>query len=177
LDGYVNVDWQTSVSPDVQVDLNLLPLPFDSNSVDEIRAHHIIEHLNRPFEIMKEFHRILKPNALISIKVPHFSRGFTHAEHCHGFDVTFPYYFSPTFTKSGYVGVEFRLEKLCLRWLSFFELLEIVKIHPMVIFLLKILNGIFTPLANISPSFCSRIWCFWVGGFDEIEFEFRCIKP
>jgi len=30
--------------------------------------------------------------------------------------------------------------------------------------------------ANLSPALCSRIWCYWVGGFDQITFEFKCIK-
>jgi hypothetical protein len=30
--------------------------------------------------------------------------------------------------------------------------------------------------ANRFPFFTSRIACFWVGGFEEIEFEFRAVK-
>jgi hypothetical protein len=29
--------------------------------------------------------------------------------------------------------------------------------------------------ANASPLVCSRLWCYWVGGFEEIEFRMR--KP
>ena len=29
--------------------------------------------------------------------------------------------------------------------------------------------------ANLSPMFCSRVWCYIVGGFEEIEFDFRNI--
>ena len=45
---------------------------------------------------MREIHRITKPGGTVRIWVPHFSRGFTHAEHKSGFDVTFPYYFRAT---------------------------------------------------------------------------------
>ena len=31
-------------------------------------------------------------------------------------------------------------------------------------------------LANLSPSLCSRLWCYWVGGFEEIEFRFTALK-
>jgi hypothetical protein len=30
--------------------------------------------------------------------------------------------------------------------------------------------------ANLSPFMCSRIWCFWVGGFEQIEFKFTVKK-
>jgi hypothetical protein len=30
--------------------------------------------------------------------------------------------------------------------------------------------------ANLSPFLCSRLWCFWVGGFEEIEFQFKVNK-
>lgn len=175
-EGYVNVDWQSSVQPDVVHDLNSLPYPFADGSFDEIFASHILEHLDRPFAVMKEFHRLLAPGGKLIIKVPHFSRGFTHSEHAHGFDVGFPFYFNPTFTKSGYVGVSFRLESMKLRWMAFFHLLRSMGYSPAIIALLKIPNAVITWLANLSPAFCSRIWCFWVGGFEEIEYRFTRMK-
>ena len=121
-EGYVNVDWSPLTAADVVHDLNVLPYPFADNSFDLIEAYHVLEHLEKPFLIMKECHRILKPGGKLHIKVPHFSRGFTHAEHEHGFDITFPLYFNPTFTKSGYYGVPFTLVSLKLSWMAFFHL-------------------------------------------------------
>lgn len=175
-EGYTNVDWQVSVHPDVQHDLNKIPYPFDDGSFDLIEAYHILEHLDRPFVVMKELHRILKPGALLKIKVPHFSRGFTHAEHAHGFDVTFPLYFNQTFTKSGYTGTHFKLTRMRLDWLAFFHLLPHMGYGPGAIRILKGFNRIVSSFANLSPTFCSRIWCYWVGGFDQITFEFECVK-
>lgn len=174
--GYVNIDWQASVDPDVVHDLNSLPYPFIDNSFDLVEANHVLEHLDKPFNIMREFHRILKPGGNLIIKVPHFSRGFTHAEHCHGFDVTFPFYFNKDYTKSGFIGAEFQLTYMRLRWMAFFNLLKNMGYNPIIIGLLKIPNAVITFLANISPSFCSRVWCFWVGGFEEIEYRFRAKK-
>lgn len=173
--GYVNVDWQSSVEPEVVHDLNVLPYPFEDNSFKRIEANHVLEHLDRPFAIMKELQRILEPGGELAVRVPHFSRGFTHAEHCHGFDVTFPLYFNKRYTKSGFTGTEFDLESMELHWLAFFHLLPAMGYSRFTIALLRIPNAVISFLANLSPNLCSRIWCYWVGGFDEIEFIFR--KP
>lgn len=175
-EGYVNLDRQISVKPDIIHDLNIFPYPFLDSHFDLIEAFHILEHLDRPFLAMKELHRILKPGGRLIIKVPHFSRGFTHAEHAHGFDITFPLYFNKNFTKSGFFGVEFRLEKMKLHWSAFFHLLPNFGYGKITIGILKIADKLISFLANVSPTFCSRIWCYWVGGFDEIEFEFTCCK-
>jgi ubiquinone/menaquinone biosynthesis C-methylase UbiE len=175
-DGYINIDWNKLANPDVCHNLNVFPYPFSDNTFDLIEASHVLEHLDRPFDVMKELHRILKPSGKLIINVPHFSRGFTHAEHSHGFDVTFPLYFNKNFTKSGFIGVEFELKDLRLSWLAFFHLLPSMGYGKTAISLLKTLNKLISILANLSPNFCSRIWCYWVGGFDEIKFEFVCLK-
>lgn len=172
-EGYVNVDWSPLNRPDVVHDLNVLPYPFEDASFDEIEIFHVLEHLDKPFAVMKELHRILKRGGSLHVKVPHFSRGFTHAEHAHGFDVTFPLYFRKDFTTSGFYGVEFQLEKIELHWLAFFHLLPSMGYGTVTISTLRVCNTVLSWFANISPAFASRIWCFWVGGFDEIEFIFK----
>lgn len=88
--GYVNVDYYSVSEPDVRHNLNQFPYPYEKDDFDLIEAYHVLEHLENPFSVMKELHRIGKQNSLIKIWVPHFSRGFTHAEHKRGFDVSFP---------------------------------------------------------------------------------------
>lgn len=175
-DGYINVDWQDLTNPDIKHNLNIYPYPFEDSTFDLVEASHILEHLDKPFEMMKELHRILKPGGVLIVKVPHFSRGFTHAEHVHGFDITFPLYFNPTFTKSGYIGIDFKIKEMRLDWFAFFHLLPHMGYGKIIVFLLRMLNAVISFLANLSPSFCSRIWCYWVGGFEQITFKFKCIK-
>ncbi len=177
--GYVNVDWKPGLAPEVLHDLNIFPYPFSDNFADLIEADHILEHLDKPFFIMKELHRILKPGGSLKIKVPHFSRGLAHAEHRHGFDVTFPLYFNKNFAREAFEAAgrsEFRLERMRLRWHAFPHLLARSGYSWLTIAALSALNAIFSFLANLSPGFCSRLWCFWVGGFEEIEFNFICVK-
>ncbi|MEA3398687.1 MAG: methyltransferase domain-containing protein [Patescibacteria group bacterium] len=174
--GYINLDWNKLTNPDIYHNLNFIPYPFCDNSFDLIEAEHVLEHLDRPFDVMKELHRILKPGGILKVKVPHFSRGFTHAEHAHGFDITFPLYFNKNFTRSGYIGVDYSLKKLSLRWMSFFHLLPSMGYGKIMISFLKTVNKVINFFANLGPAFCSRIWCYWVGGFEEIEYIFICKK-
>jgi SAM-dependent methyltransferase len=174
--GAVHIDKNELVKPDVIHDLNSFPYPFEDNSVCHIQAFHIIEHLSDPFDVMREFYRILKPNGKLHIKVPHCSRGFTHSQHKSGFDVAFPLYFDKSFTLSGYFGIDFKCEKNELHWLGNQHLLKYIGIKNWQITILQTLNFFINMLAGMNPYVCSRFWAYWVGGFDEIEFEFTCIK-
>lgn len=169
-EGYINVDYYAVSEPDVRHDLNKFPYPFNDNEFELIEADHLLEHLDEPFEVMKELHRISKDNGLIIIKVPHFSRGFTHPEHKRGFDISFPYYFDPVF-KGGYQGIRLQVKKMRLLWFAQPYLKK--HILPKTVFYIGYLMGaLLNFFANLSPYLCSRLWCFLVGGFDEIEFQF-----
>jgi SAM-dependent methyltransferase len=173
-DGYLNLDISSAVKPDVVHDLNVFPYPFQEGQFDLIEADHVLEHLENPFLVMKELHRISRNKASLIVRVPHFSRGFTHPEHKRGFDVTFPLYFQESF-KGGFQGVEFELKRLKLSWFAQKRLKK--ETLPMFLYIMGYgLGSILSLLANLSPVFCSRLWCFWVGGFEEIEFQFLVKK-
>ena len=172
--GYINVDYYSVSKPDISHDLNVVPYPFKDNEFTFIEADHLLEHLSNPFAIMKELTRISKNAGTIKIKVPHFSRGFTHPEHKRGFDVSFPLYFNKDF-KGGYQGVELRLKSMRLRWFAQPYLKR--QNMPYLTFLIASLLGKFLDsIANLHPYACSKIWCFWVGGFDEITYTFEVKK-
>lgn len=175
IEGYCNVDFHSHVKVDCVHDLNVFPYPFKDSSFDFVLASHIIEHLDKPFVVMQELHRIMRPGARLVVKVPHWSRGFTHPEHKSGFDVTFPLYFNKNFSKSGYFGVDFELEQMELHYIAFWHLLPYLGVGQGLISIMRVVNVVFNFFAKLSPKVCSRIWCGWVGGFEEIEFIFR--KP
>ncbi len=174
--GYLNIDSNSLVNPDIIYDLNNLPYPFKKNQFKEIYCSHVIEHLYNNFKVISELHRILKVNGLLILKVPHFSRGFTSADHRVGFDVTYPLYFNKYFLGSGFFGLEFKVVSIKFKWLQNPELLRKSGIGAFTIFMAKIGDRIINFLANLNPYFCSRVWCFYVGGFEEIEFKMIAIK-
>ncbi|MDO8492462.1 MAG: methyltransferase domain-containing protein [bacterium] len=173
-EGFINVDARFDVGAEVVHDLEKFPYPFKDSEFDHIEADHVLEHLSEPFSVMKEIHRLSKNGGAIIVRVPHFSRGFTHPEHKRGFDVSFPLYFSSSFA-GGYQGVELKLSSIKLTWLAQKYLKE-KTLSPFTYYVGIILDAPLSFLANLSPFFCSRLWCFWVGGFEEIEFYFRVVK-
>jgi hypothetical protein len=73
LQGYVNVDKYGN--PDLLLNLETFPYPWNDNTVIEIVMHHVLEHLGQQttvyLNIIKELYRICKPNAKVHITVPH----------------------------------------------------------------------------------------------------------
>jgi SAM-dependent methyltransferase len=50
-----------------------LPLPFKDNFFEAISIWHVLEHIEEPIELLKEFKRILKPNGYLIIEVPNLN--------------------------------------------------------------------------------------------------------
>jgi SAM-dependent methyltransferase len=170
-EGFVNIDIDQKTNPDVVYNLNDLPYPLEDNSCSRIEADHVLEHLQNPFDVLIELHRVLQPGGELLVRVPHFSRGFTHPDHKRGFDVSFPLYFNPKF-KGGFTGTIFKCTRMRLIWFSQ-PYLKRVTLSAAQYWGGLILGTVFSLLANLSPYMCSRLWCFWVGGFEEIEFHFE----
>ncbi len=67
---YVGVDIATLPGVGVVADVNK-QLPLKHDSVDEIVAIHLLEHVTNLEQTMREFHRILKPDGTLKAWVPH----------------------------------------------------------------------------------------------------------
>lgn len=175
LPGFLNVDVAEQAKADVFLDLRELKNfeLFPAAHFEVIVMDHVLEHLDDVFGVMIAVHRLLRPGGRLEIRVPHFSRGITHPEHKHGFDVTFPEYVRPGF-QGGYIGVPLELESMRLDYMIRWDL-KGVAVRPWQLPILKAMNGFVSWLANMQPYACSRFWCTWVGGFEQIEFIFR--KP
>lgn len=71
----IGIDIDKNSDADVIYDLNKIPYPFSSNTFDIIYSSDVLEHLDpmKMKDIMKELHRITRPNGKIFIAVPHVS--------------------------------------------------------------------------------------------------------
>lgn len=70
--GYINIDCDAHSNPDYVLDLEKDMLPFDDNTVDEVIAHHVLEHLGDGFfHCLQELYRVCKHDAVIYVRVPH----------------------------------------------------------------------------------------------------------
>ena len=56
---------------DYQINLEKDRFPFENDSIDEYHSQHTFEHIDNIIHIMNEVYRTLKPNGIITIKVPH----------------------------------------------------------------------------------------------------------
>lgn len=53
------------------------------NSVDEISSSHVLEHIVHFEELMRDIHRILKPEGVHKVTVPHFSNPHYYSDFTH----------------------------------------------------------------------------------------------
>lgn len=163
--GSVGVDIRLDSQADVIWDLNKFPYKFaKDNSFDLINMNHVLEHLSDTKKVLEEIWRIGKPNAKVIIKTPHFSScvAYGSIEHCR--------YFSARAFKLRIFEGKFTIEKIRLNWGKFGSMGAYR--NPIKEAFRKSINF----FANLNISFCERIWCHWVGGFNEIYVELRVVQ-
>jgi glycosyltransferase involved in cell wall biosynthesis len=71
IEGYINIDNREETKPDMVADI-LEGLPFDDNSVDEVRAHDFLEHIpiGTAISVITEIWRVLKPGGIFDSLTP-----------------------------------------------------------------------------------------------------------
>lgn len=78
MDGWINVDLYFP-DADMKVDLFKFPWPWEDNSIEAVAMFHFLEHFDDPRKAILETHRILKPNGLFWVKVPHAHNSNAHS--------------------------------------------------------------------------------------------------
>jgi SAM-dependent methyltransferase len=79
----VNVDRVQLPGVDVVWDVDNHPWPFDDETFEEVRAVQLFEHVVDPIGFMAEAHRVLKPDGLLLIVVPHWQSENSHTDPTH----------------------------------------------------------------------------------------------
>jgi len=164
LAGYINVDANPNCHPDVLVDLDKGLLGIADDSIDEIRAEHVIEHVDDLLLVLSEMNRVSKNGAVWNIFVPHYSHGFLHPFHKRGFCChTFDWFFNKA-SSERYGDLDLTVKRIRMNYTR----------APAG--LLRLLVFPIDFLANLHQRLCERVWCYWVGGFEEIHYSIRVNK-
>ena len=71
---YINVDLYAPEDAKCDIRFDVMKLPYPDNSVDEIKAFHIIEHFHffEIKEVLNEWYRVLKPGGRLYLETPDF---------------------------------------------------------------------------------------------------------
>ena len=158
--GFVNIDKAPLPGLGKKWNLEKTPLPFPDNSVTEIKAEHVLEHIWNYVPLMEDIWRICKPGAKIYIEVPYFKYegAFRDPTHCRFFSEYSFEYFSEGYEYAYYSKARFKVKKVELKTTS---KTRIKNLHK------KIVNYIpFKRLLNIF---------FW-NLYTEITFELEVVK-
>lgn len=162
--GFINVDSNPDCSPDVLLDLDKGLSAFADNSVGEIWVEHVLEHVNDLMHLLEEMYRVSAPGAVWNVFVPHYSYGFVHPFHRRGFSVkTFDWFFAPSGAER-YGHLDLTVCSVRLNYMRNCSKRGRLLVQP--------INW----LANLHQRFCERIWCYWVGGFEEVHYTIQVNK-
>jgi len=76
LNGFINIDFDPDVQPEMCIDLNKLGENFKENSVDFIFAGHVFEHFKKEDsqKLIETCFKILKPHRALLAVVPDYSK-------------------------------------------------------------------------------------------------------
>lgn len=177
-DGYIGIDVRPYPNLDILYDGGIIPLP--DNSVDAIYSHMCLEHVDDFDLTIRELWRISKSGTIWELILPHASnirhRGVTDHKRLfclHSFDnygtATIQNGWSNAFRKE----VDLELVSVGLRW---WEKDQIVRKVLWKRILVSTLDNVITWVANLHPFFCERVWCNFVGGFDEVTLVLKVRK-
>jgi SAM-dependent methyltransferase len=81
--GAVGLDISADTDADVVHDLDVTPYPLEDSSFDQLLLQDVIEHVERPYDVMAELHRIGRPGARIHLRTPHFSSVLAYSDPTH----------------------------------------------------------------------------------------------
>jgi hypothetical protein len=103
-EGFVNLDDDPLVEPDFLINLDdvNIKLPFEDNSVEEIKAEHILEHIGDGFiPLMQELYRVSEHGCIFDIIVPHHFHEVYYGDPTHKRPITVNsmYLFSKSYCK------------------------------------------------------------------------------
>ncbi|WP_457749105.1 class I SAM-dependent methyltransferase [Sulfurimonas sp.] len=130
----IGIDLHRKPSVEYVADLNQGLSFISSNSIDEIHAYHVLEHIDNLESFMREIYRVLKTGGRLIGSVPHFSNPYFYSDYTHNSFwglYTLCYFSKNTIFKREvpkyYNRIDFRIEKIELVFTSPFRIRNKVK--------------------------------------------------
>lgn len=110
INGFINYDIDNYGRDDIHIiDLNKESLPHKDESVDYVLISHCLEHLDKPIEMMREIHRVLKVGGIVEVRVPYY-------RHLSAFGVEHKWFFTKRTMEKFYgkniYGFKFNFDRL-----------------------------------------------------------------
>ena len=156
--GALGIDKYSDTQAEVIHDLDNYPWPFPDDKFYSVICNDVLEHLDDVIKVVEEVHRISRKNAILYIRVPHFSSVQAHS------DLTHKHYFSSQsfdcFVQDDYPHKQYskvKLKKISMRvcFPSFYKAVGL--------------------LANKFPKIYERYFAYILPS-GNIEFRFKILK-
>jgi len=161
--GYINCDCTNQVKVDKVVNLER-HLDFRSNSISEIIANHVLEHIKNFVPLMQELYRISKDGASIKIKTPFYSSWGQYNDPTH---IRFFTPFTFDYFKKGNYSHEVNCNK---------EMFKIKKVQiNFGVGSSSKLNFLINPIVNLNHKIYCRFFA-WIFPCSEIYYELEVKK-
>lgn len=115
LEGSVGMDILSLSGVDIVHNLDTMPWPVETNSIDIVYAHSVVEHLTDIVAFLNEVWRVLKPGGRVIIAVPYFRcvDSFTDITHKHFFtSKSFDYFIFGSGSLSNYSYTDKKFKKI-----------------------------------------------------------------
>lgn len=167
--------------PQVDITADMHALPFADSSAAVVYTRHTLEHVQNPHQCIRELYRVCKNDGIVHIIVPHYSNSAYWADltHLRPFSARTFEYFNLEYARNA--GFTIYLPEVNFKTLK----VKLVYWPERIIKqkkgwkrgLLRTINFIFSGIANLNLFLCERLWCYWVGGFYEVEFILSPVKP
>lgn len=162
--GAIGIDIRPNTAADVVCNLDRPPYPFRDSAFDQVRAIHVIEHVEDVLAVMKELHRITRPGGAIILVTPHYTDFSSFCDPTHRWHLNS---FSFRYFGEDHAGFDYYLDR---------RMLAETRVHVRLLAFWRWLG--FEALVNRFPRF-RRFWeyylCYVVRG-KAITFEFQVLK-
>ena len=173
--GWVNIDKFKGKGVDLVFDAEKESLlnHFEENSIEEVFTAHTLEHLFNADDVFLDFLKIIKPDGILEIKVPHYMRAKNHLIlHKRTFSLNSftGFYKKKQSSKSLQIKTQQRLKEMSVE-LHWMNSPSNSILHTINVVMEAIIN-----MNRASKDFFDSYLGYYIGGFYEIHYKFKVVK-